>query len=1061
MVYIVFGRFERLSFDRKEKYVLPNAKKCLEINEEVKEDLKKIKKVQLGLNWTYRKRVNVFLGVTLGLLFISVIVAMFTMMNSLFFDLLILCRGMHIVSPTAVISKITGFIQHLSNILHFSVTSLLFPLYPIFALYEIVSHANPTFIYSLVTVTCEGAKSPIELFIDCVVLGIVITFIKSNYHLLWTVTLFDINKSMVLKNWFKQQSFFDRKFIVCVFALVFTSVNPFLIILRYFLSMVNFGAFFSRFHIMHNLSPACISIVGYHGQELTLVYTTSILIWLLLIPMLYMTAEIVCPAGGREYLKGTSVQDMISHPSFPFEDNELEEKELEDEDYELSEQSSVQIDDSPRQNSPVYFKDSDLSLPEKTIEIIESTPSSHLIASSKTSMKKKKHSSKSFFIKAFIYTRFMLMSTFAVDLWLAYSIESWVKYLQKLHKIEQHMKKRANQRWQQNIIIEAGLKYQNQKQSYFNTNKWNEYYQSFDKFVYDHEEQTKDINKKWKKHAKERGMNLPRYSDLCFMVYEELQKTIHTSWNFNYFFGSFFLFIFAFLGIGHYFSSIGRRHWRCVLHKYYLFFSVCMGYWTDEALEAYELESLATMLSNEEKKDAIAKLLPLVVGSRAILFQALGTVGTLYSVVVISQCNAPLFNYSPKLQMILPPLICWNARELALERELSQGFEELFQQESEEVNGTTRHHNVQEWILNFMAINIFFTDSRLISFIGNLLTVSLAFILLFQSNLSRQLIVLILICLIPYFLAASLAPIVFFGKLIQLSDEDILRAKCGWLFGLWSSSNKNDMRRVVPVLDNIPSLEISLRSGSFDSEIHLTPNITSRLISFSDDNTENNEKNENNHKIYDDVLETKDSFDDISDLESSLDEELCNNNNKTSDHNNISNNKLANLLEKHVLLQKIDSSISTSVSSSISSSLDPDDLTVSSNDSNQSLSEERSQISQTIVLVDDLLKNQQLITTSKNSFSDSLSNSLSDSLNDSLSSTLSHSLSHSLSSDNSINQINQQVNNSIEEDFSLSSQSSRSSFFSENNSDNTDDISSLQLSFEDDTHLPNNNNNSI
>ena len=117
---------------------------------------------------------------------------------------------------------------------------------------------------------------------------------------------------MVLKDWNQNQSFFNKRFLLYVFAYLLTTMNPFLIILRYFLSMANITSFFNRYHVMHDISPACINVKGFEGQELLLVYVTSILIWLLLPSMLYMVSEVVCPAGGREYLRGNQISHILS-----------------------------------------------------------------------------------------------------------------------------------------------------------------------------------------------------------------------------------------------------------------------------------------------------------------------------------------------------------------------------------------------------------------------------------------------------------------------------------------------------------------------------------------------------------------------------------------------------------------------------------------------------------------------------------------------------------------------------------------------------------------------------
>eukprot|EP01034_Spumella_vulgaris_P016371 gene16371-20914_t len=132
--------------------------------------------------------------------------------------------------------------------------------------------------YDLLIVTCQGAKAPIELFIDSFVLGVAILFINSDYNFLWAMTLQELNKALVVKYWVEGKKIVSMSFLLS--------------------SFVNFGSFFVNNHVMHFLSDACVGIEGFQNQELWLVFATSVLVWWLLPPMLYMIAEIVCPKGG-------------------------------------------------------------------------------------------------------------------------------------------------------------------------------------------------------------------------------------------------------------------------------------------------------------------------------------------------------------------------------------------------------------------------------------------------------------------------------------------------------------------------------------------------------------------------------------------------------------------------------------------------------------------------------------------------------------------------------------------------------------------------------------------
>ena len=64
-------------------------------------------------------------------------------------------------------------------------------------------------------------------------------------------------------------------FIAALLVFWVSSTNPFMTVLRFFLSFVNLGAFFVRNQVTHVLSQAWIGIVGFQNQELILVEPTS------------------------------------------------------------------------------------------------------------------------------------------------------------------------------------------------------------------------------------------------------------------------------------------------------------------------------------------------------------------------------------------------------------------------------------------------------------------------------------------------------------------------------------------------------------------------------------------------------------------------------------------------------------------------------------------------------------------------------------------------------------------------------------------------------------------
>eukprot|EP01035_Chromulina_nebulosa_P069443 gene69443-biopygen33405 len=160
-----------------------------------------------------------------------------------------------------LVEKLTGPLYIPSNMLRAV-------FYPLAMLCEFLDLFSIDGFYSLLTVTCQGAKAPIELFVDSFVLGVAILFIKSDYNLLWAVTFQEMNRSLVLKYWLELKTLFSANFLVAGMVLLFSSSNPFIIMLRFFLSYVNIGAFFERDYVTHTISKACIGIEGFQNQEI-------------------------------------------------------------------------------------------------------------------------------------------------------------------------------------------------------------------------------------------------------------------------------------------------------------------------------------------------------------------------------------------------------------------------------------------------------------------------------------------------------------------------------------------------------------------------------------------------------------------------------------------------------------------------------------------------------------------------------------------------------------------------------------------------------------------------
>eukprot|EP01035_Chromulina_nebulosa_P069217 gene69217-biopygen485 len=302
MVYIVFARFDRLSFERQERYIRPAVEQIKGFTQILDADIGKLlaDRTKTSAEVPLSSSAKMFcFSVAVAVLIPGSVLSLFaSILRKVFLNLLIGWKSLNLGSLSSMFEAFMKLVQQLMGPLHIPSYLLRAVLYPLILLCEFMDLFNIEWFYSLLTVTCQGAKAPIELFVDSFVLGVAILFIKSDYNLLWAITFQEMNRSQALKLWLELKTLFSINFFVAGLVLLLSSSNPFIIVLRFLLSYVNFGVFFERDHVSHSLSKACIGIEGFKNQELILVDATSILVWLLIGPMCYSIAEIVCPKGG-------------------------------------------------------------------------------------------------------------------------------------------------------------------------------------------------------------------------------------------------------------------------------------------------------------------------------------------------------------------------------------------------------------------------------------------------------------------------------------------------------------------------------------------------------------------------------------------------------------------------------------------------------------------------------------------------------------------------------------------------------------------------------------------
>ena len=184
IVYIVFSRFEKLSFDRRVRYVRPVAECMKALTEaldlQIAKLLDDIKRTKTATSLSPTAKVCVFLVSSVVLIASSAIYLFLLVIRKLFVNLLIGWKSIGLGSLNIMFAKFIGVVEQLLGVLQIPSYLVRDLLYPFELLYQAADLVDVGSLYRLLTVTCEGTKAPIELFIDSFVLGVAIMFINSD-----------------------------------------------------------------------------------------------------------------------------------------------------------------------------------------------------------------------------------------------------------------------------------------------------------------------------------------------------------------------------------------------------------------------------------------------------------------------------------------------------------------------------------------------------------------------------------------------------------------------------------------------------------------------------------------------------------------------------------------------------------------------------------------------------------------------------------------------------------------------------------------------------------------
>jgi hypothetical protein len=311
--YIVFGKFQRVSFERKLKVVTPNIEKCKQVLLSEEEfHYQHLIVAQDKKNQRTRKfKFISFAVVSFVLMIVSVFLGFVFFLYHAFFTSLILWRGLKVdLNLSPILTLLADGLKDITDYIGLPVNLFYFVALPFLYLFETLATINLNL--SSVNVTCAGSQAPIELLINCVILGLLVIIIRSDYQLLFNVLLNNLNQRFLLNNVEQRLDAgnfrFTRYFFACLVITALNAINPFQVGLRYCMGFVRIDTFGKNHGIAHEVSESCDQVPGAPHFDSFLGYMSTIFAWWLILPAIYCLAEVVVP-------KCKKIDPQMKHPT--------------------------------------------------------------------------------------------------------------------------------------------------------------------------------------------------------------------------------------------------------------------------------------------------------------------------------------------------------------------------------------------------------------------------------------------------------------------------------------------------------------------------------------------------------------------------------------------------------------------------------------------------------------------------------------------------------------------------------------------------------------------------
>lgn len=304
VIYLGYGRFHRLAFLRKERLLSKVLRLCNKI------EILLFESHILHLE-TYQSsraydatcslcRFFAFLIMTVVLFILMGIAEYCANVIGVIFSAIIIWRSgsfpwVNLISQLENVSSyLTWNIDPLTQ-------ELVLPLVKIFG-----SIGSAQLDLSIVGFTCKGAQGVGELYVNCCILGYLVVHIESDFQVLQYFSFSNLPKKLISEiNYYQSKigfmSCLFAKF-CCICCLIFDYFNPFQNALSYIMGFLVFSEFTNKQWALHEVTEACNNFPEFHGFDTFLSFSSSITLWLFVIPGVYTIAKAFIPFGDKKIL---------------------------------------------------------------------------------------------------------------------------------------------------------------------------------------------------------------------------------------------------------------------------------------------------------------------------------------------------------------------------------------------------------------------------------------------------------------------------------------------------------------------------------------------------------------------------------------------------------------------------------------------------------------------------------------------------------------------------------------------------------------------------------------